>query len=74
MTANEEKKLRILIPHWIKHNKEHAEEFHRWAKEAGIASEDISTAATLMIQVNNSLAKGLRKLGGPLERTQKKDD
>ena len=74
MTANEEMKLRIVIPHWIKHNKEHAEEFQRWAKEAGIASVDIFSAASLMIQVNNSLKKGLQKLGGPLEHTQKTDD
>jgi len=74
MTANEEKKLRVLIPHWIKHNKEHAEEFQRWAKEAGIAGEDILSAATLMIQVNNSLESGLEKLGGQLEHTHKHDD
>jgi hypothetical protein len=27
--VNEEEKLRVLIPHWIEHNLEHAEEFRR---------------------------------------------
>ena len=25
---NETDKLRVLIPHWIEHNEEHAREFH----------------------------------------------
>jgi hypothetical protein len=67
MTVNEQEKLRVLIPHWIKHNKEHAEEFRRWAKQADNASEDILSAATLMVEVNKSLESALEKLGGPLE-------
>jgi hypothetical protein len=67
MTMNEQEKLRVLIPHWVKHNKEHAEEFRRWAKQAGNASEDILSAATLMVQVNDSLESALEKLGGSRE-------
>ena len=29
---NEVEKLRVLIPHWIEHNEEHANEFRRWAE------------------------------------------
>jgi hypothetical protein len=67
MNMNEQEKLRVLIPHWIKHNKEHANEFHRWAKQAGNASDDILSAATLMMQVNESLESALMKLGSPME-------
>jgi len=27
-------KLRILLPHWIEHNEEHAESFREWAGKA----------------------------------------
>jgi hypothetical protein len=63
---NEQEKLRVLIPHWIEHNEEHADEFRRWAEQAGGAAADIVVAAEAMIQVNGSLAKALEKLGGPL--------
>jgi len=32
-------KLRILLPHWIEHDMEHAAEFRRWAEVAGEAGE-----------------------------------
>jgi hypothetical protein len=38
---NETDKLRVLIPHWIEHNSEHADEFRRWAEQAGDAAADI---------------------------------
>jgi hypothetical protein len=63
---NEVDKLRVLIPHWIEHNDEHAEEFRRWGEQAGEASLDILAAAEAMILVNNSLGSALEKLGGPL--------
>lgn len=63
---NEVDKLRVLIPHWIEHNDEHAGEFRRWAEEAGGATEDILNAADSMSRVNQSLAIALEKLGGAL--------
>lgn len=63
---NEVDKLRVLIPHWIEHNDEHAEEFRRWGEQAGESSPDILAAAEAMILVNNSLRSALEKLGGPL--------
>ena len=63
---NEVDKLRVLIPHWIEHNEEHAAEFRRWAEEAGSAAEDILDAADSMSRVNQSLAIALDKLGGAL--------
>ena len=29
---NEIEKLRVLIPHWVEHNNEHAQEFRDWAE------------------------------------------
>jgi hypothetical protein len=63
---NEVEKLRVLIPHWIEHNQEHAAEFRRWAEQAGTAAPEILTAADEMIQVNTSLTAALEKLGGAL--------
>ena len=63
---NDVDKLRVLIPHWIEHNDEHAEEFKRWAEQTDEASPDILAAAEKMILVNNSLRSALEKLGGPL--------
>ena len=67
MTMNEQEKLRVLIPHWIEHNEEHADEFRRWAEQAGEAATDILAAAEAMNWVNGSLAKALENLGGPLD-------
>jgi len=59
-------KLRVLIPHWIEHNVEHADEFRGWAERAGDAAADILDAAEIMTKVNNILEAALQKLGGPL--------
>ena len=63
---NEMEKLRVLIPHWIEHNQEHADEFRRWAENAGDASTEILTAAQAMQEVNGLLSAALKKLGGAL--------
>lgn len=64
---NDTNKLRVLIPHWLEHNDEHAAEFRRLATGAGDAAGDILSAADSMSQVNQSLKIALEKLGGPLE-------
>jgi hypothetical protein len=63
---NEMDKLRVLIPHWIEHNNEHADEFRRWAGQAGNAAPDILTAADALTRASDSLAAALEKLGGAL--------
>lgn len=62
--TQEREKLRLLIPHWMEHNDEHADEFRRWAGQAGDAAADILAAADALTQVNQSLAAALEKLGG----------
>jgi len=60
-------KLRILIPHWIEHNEEHANEFRRWAQKSGDISGSIMAAADSITQANEYLDSALKELGGPLE-------
>ena len=64
---NDVEKLRVLIPHWIEHNVEHAQEFRRWADQVGETAHEVVTAADLMMQVNAALESALQKLGGALE-------
>ena len=64
---NDVDKLRVLIPHWIEHNVEHAEEFRRWADQVGETAHEVVTAADLMMQVNAALESAMQKLGGALE-------
>jgi hypothetical protein len=67
---NEIEKLRVLIPHWIAHNQEHAEEYRRWAEQAGQSKPDILAAVQALEQVNEALETGLEKLGGALDHSQ----
>ena len=57
-------KLRVLLPHWIEHNTEHAAEFRQWAERAGEASADIQAAAEALEQANRALTAAQEKLGG----------
>jgi hypothetical protein len=59
-------KLRVLIPHWIEHNEEHAAEFERWAGAVESASSEIRAAAEAIKHANDALTTALEKLGGPL--------
>ncbi len=64
MTARTDlEKLRVLLPHWIEHNAEHAAEFRQWAERAGEASGDIWAAAEALEQANRALTAAQEKLG-----------
>lgn len=63
---NEVEKLRVLIPHWIEHNEEHASEFQRWADQVDQVGTEIHAAITAMEKVNEFLTDALDKLGGQL--------
>lgn len=60
-------RLRVLIPHWIEHNGEHADEFCTWAERAGPAREALLSAARMLSEANEQLSGALVELGGPLE-------
>ncbi len=59
-------KLRVLLPHWIEHNGEHADTFREWADRAGAAREALLDAARLVDEANTRLQDGLAQIGGPL--------
>ena len=63
---NEIEKLRILIPHWMQHNDEHADEYQRWAEKAAEASADLLAAVDALKKVNQTLGAALEKLGGEI--------
>ena len=66
VSMKEVEKLRILIPHWIEHNEEHAHEFRRWTSGIQGIEEDILVAVDSIANANEALRSALEKLGGPL--------
>ena len=65
---NDIEKLRALLPHWIEHNEEHAENFRRWAEKArhlGLeeVADLIEEAAEKVRLCNEALAEALRRTG-----------
>ena len=62
-------KLRILLPHWIEHNQDHAASFRKWAERArgmgleGVA-EQIEVAVERMAACNQALTAALEALEG----------
>ena len=60
-------KLRILLPHWIEHNEEHAASFREWAgkaREMGLAevAQRIEEAVGHMAACNEALTAALKAL------------
>jgi hypothetical protein len=66
-------KLRVLVPHWIEHNGQHAQEFREWAERAGAARESILAAAELVEKANVRLEEALEALGGAAEHDHSHD-
>lgn len=62
-------KLKVVIEHWIEHNREHAEEFREWAGKAkgfgeNATGENIIKAAGQLEEANASLLVALESLTG----------
>jgi hypothetical protein len=64
---NEIEKLRVLLPHWIEHNGEHAAEFRDHAEWSGGVKDKLLAAAQLLDEASARLEEALNELGGPLE-------
>lgn len=67
---NQIEKLRVLIPHWIEHNKGHGTDCQKWADIARDEGEEkiagfINEAIEAMSKVNELLEKALHEAGGP---------
>jgi len=67
---DETEKLRVLLPHWIEHNGEHAQEFRDYAERSGQVKDQLLAAARLLEEANARLSAALDELGGPLEHHQ----
>ena len=67
MNKSEMEKLKILLDHWIEHNKEHGDEFREWAEKArdlgeAVVQQDMLDAAQYMDKASDSLVKALEEL------------
>jgi nickel/cobalt exporter len=67
MEKDDKAKLRVLLDHWIKHNREHAQEFTDWAEKARVfgqaaVHDDIEQAAQQMNKANEFLLAALKRL------------
>jgi len=67
MSMDEREKLKLMLAHWVEHNREHGEEFREWAEkaramgEAG-AADEILAAARAMDEAGNLLTKSRERL------------
>jgi aryl-alcohol dehydrogenase-like predicted oxidoreductase len=65
-------KIKILLQHWIDHNKEHAGEYSKWQESMvdegyGELAGYIGAAVQEMGRVNEFLEKALEEAGGSLK-------
>jgi len=68
MGSDERTKLKILLDHWVEHNREHSREFSEWAEKARAlgetgVSEDMLQAAQEMDKAGELLSQARRSLG-----------
>ncbi len=67
MGEAEKGKLKILLSHWVEHNRQHAQEFREWAEKAksfGQAEvhDDMMRAVQQMNKANEFLLSALERL------------
>lgn len=63
-------KLRVLLPHWVEHNRSHKAEFVKWAavaRDEGLAdvADLIEKAVAGLDNADQALSQALAKVGGP---------
>ncbi|MDD3619395.1 MAG: hypothetical protein RBR09_05250 [Desulfobulbaceae bacterium] len=66
---NDMDKLRVLLPHWLEHNRGHGREFAKWAElmhaaGRGEIAELLERAEAWLQEADAALAEALRKSGG----------
>ncbi|NPV10014.1 MAG: hypothetical protein HPY83_18875 [Anaerolineae bacterium] len=62
--ADERERLKVLLPHWMEHNAEHAEEFRRWAERVrGVGGE---SAADRIMAAAQAMEKAIAELEAAL--------
>ena len=65
---NDLEKLQVLLPHWIEHHAEHADELRTWAERIQLAgkadvAEKLLAAAALLQQAGDHLSNLLDEFG-----------
>jgi len=65
-------KLRVVIPHWLEHNRQHKGEFERWMEELqaagrGDLAHGLARVVELITSVDGELEGLLESAGGPLD-------
>jgi hypothetical protein len=63
-------KLRVMLPHWIDHNRGHGREYAEWARHMGTCGQEeiaelLSRAEKSLQEADAVLQEALRKAGGP---------
>lgn len=66
---NNVEKLRIMLQHWIEHNKGHMDEFEKWREVMrhegqGAVADRLEKTVALMTSVNEQLHHALHDMGG----------
>ncbi len=63
-------KLRVMLPHWIEHNRGHAGEFAQWADQLdeteGELADKLHRAVHSLEEAQHALEEALALTGGPL--------
>jgi|GEM_PF-828558 len=63
-------RLALLLPHWIEHNAEHADEFRRWAERARDAGRDhIAYHLEMAVQALTEAVQALQGAQAHMEGT-----
>lgn len=68
MSSDERAKLRVLLDHWVKHNREHSQEFSEWADRTKTLGEtevgrEMLQAAQAMDSASDFLSQARKRLG-----------
>lgn len=67
-------KLRVMLPHWIEHNRGHGREFADWAEQLstthGELAGQLNSAVQALDHAQQALEKALQMTGGPLAREE----
>lgn len=73
MNLSDSEKIRVMLPHWLDHNKNHLQEFQEWqqtAQREGLEEVGhlIGEAAVKMQEIDRLLTKALAAAGGAMEQ------
>lgn len=65
-------KIKVMLPHWIQHNKQHGEEFMSWAQELNkvdsTLADQLKQAVNALAEAQAALEKTLKMAGGEVNK------